>query len=237
MVGEDGRLYMQEQNTAIAIDGPAAAGKSTVAKIVAEKLKYIYVDTGAMYRALTLKVLNLDIDPSDEEAVLEVLLETDIELTNESNGQRVLLDGQDVTNEIRHQPVSANVSYIAKLPTVRKEMLKRQQELAKDRGVVMDGRDIGTHVLPNAAVKIFLVASVEERAKRRHEENMAKGIPSELDQLKKEIQQRDEIDSNREIAPLTKAEDAIEVDTTSLSIEEVVDRILLEVEKYKTTQL
>lgn len=227
---------MQEQHTAIAIDGPAAAGKSTVAKIVAEKLNYIYVDTGAMYRALTLKALNDKVDPSDDDAVLDLLMNTNIELTNDLTGQRVILDGKDVTEEIRYQPVSANVSYIAKLSTVRQEMLERQRELAKDRGVVMDGRDIGTHVLPNAQVKIFLVASVDERAKRRHDENIAKGIPSDLEQLKAEIEKRDEIDSNRETAPLVRADDAIEVDTTSLSIDEVVRSILQEVEKYKDKQ-
>lgn len=227
---------MQEEHIAIAIDGPAAAGKSTVAKIVAEKLNYIYVDTGAMYRALTLKALNDGVDPSDEAAVLNLLLETNIELANDSTGQRVILDGKDVTEEIRYQPVSANVSYIAKLTAVRQEMLKRQRELAKDRGVVMDGRDIGTHVLPGAQVKIFLVASVDERAKRRHDENIAKGIPSDLDQLKAEIEKRDEIDTNRETAPLVKADDAVELDTTSLSIHEVVHSILQEVEKYKNKQ-
>ncbi|MCF3941656.1 (d)CMP kinase [Oceanobacillus alkalisoli] len=227
---------MQEQHTAIAIDGPAAAGKSTVAKIVADKLNYIYVDTGAMYRALTLKALNDKVDPSDDDAVLDLLMNTNIELTNDSTGQRVILDGKDVTEEIRYQPVSANVSYVAKLSTVRQEMLERQRELAKDRGVVMDGRDIGTHVLPNAQVKIFLVASVDERAKRRHDENIAKGIPSDLEQLKAEIEKRDEIDSNRETAPLVRADDAIEVDTTSLSIDEVVRSILQEVEKYKDKQ-
>lgn len=227
---------MQEEHTAIAIDGPAAAGKSTVAKIVAEKLNYIYVDTGAMYRALTLKALNDGVDPSNETVVLRLLLDTNIELANDSTGQRVILDGKDVTEEIRYQAVSANVSYIAKLTAVRQEMLKRQRELAKDRDVVMDGRDIGTHVLPGAQVKIFLVASVDERAKRRHDENIAKGIPSDLEQLKAEIEKRDEIDSNRETAPLVKANDAVELDTTSLSIHEVVQSILQEVEKYKNKQ-
>lgn len=225
-------LYMQDEKTAaIAIDGPAAAGKSTVAKIVAEKLNYIYIDTGAMYRALTLKALNKQLDLSDEEAIYTLLLQTEIELKNDQNGQRVLLDGKDVTEEIRFHHVSTKVSYIAKLTSVRKEMVNRQQVLAKNLGVVMDGRDIGTHVLPDAQVKIFLVASVDERAKRRHAENLSKGMASDLEQLKKEIQERDEIDSNRETAPLVKAEDAIEVNTTALSIDEVVDRILYEVNK------
>lgn len=220
-----------EKTAAIAIDGPAAAGKSTVAKIVAEKLNYIYIDTGAMYRALTRKALDEGLDLSDEEAIFNLLLRTKIELKNDQKSQRVLLDGKDVTDEIRYQDVSTKVSYIAKLTSVRKEMVKRQQALAKNLGVVMDGRDIGTHVLPDAEVKIFLVASVDERAKRRHAENISKGLTSNLEQLKKEIEQRDEIDSNRETAPLVKAEDAIEVNTTALSIEEVVSLILKEVEK------
>jgi len=218
---------------AVAIDGPAAAGKSTVAKIVADKLNFIYVDTGAMYRALTHKVLQEGIDVSDEDSVVKLLLNTNIELKNSKNGQRVIVDEVDVTEKIRYQAVSNAVSYIATLPAVRKEMLKEQQELAKDRSVVMDGRDIGTHVLPDAAVKIFLVASVEERARRRHEENRNKGIPSNLAELKKEIQQRDEMDSKREIAPLVKAKDAIEVNTTSLTIDEVVEVILQEVDRVK----
>lgn len=225
---------MRDQNiAAIAIDGPAAAGKSTVAKIVAEKLNFIYIDTGAMYRALTFKAINQGLDFTDEESLLDILLNTKIELISDENGQRVILDGKDVTEEIRYHDVSRNVSEIAKVTSVRKEMLKRQQALAHDLGVVMDGRDIGTHVLPNAEVKIFLVASVEERAKRRHEENISKGLLSDLEQLKKEIQQRDEIDSNRETAPLIKAKDAIEVNTTTLSIDEVVARILLEFNKLK----
>lgn len=222
---------MAEQNTAIAIDGPAAAGKSTVAKIVADRLNYLYIDTGAMYRALTLKAINEGSNLADEKEILNLLLQTEIQLKNGKNGQLVFLDGKDVTNEIRYHNVSAKVSYIAKLANVRKEMVKRQQALAKNRAVVMDGRDIGTHVLPSAQVKIFLIASVDERAKRRHEENLSKGLPSNLEQLKVEIQKRDEIDTNRQTAPLVKAKDAIEVDTTSLSVNEVVNRILSEVKK------
>ncbi|WP_170150257.1 (d)CMP kinase [Oceanobacillus halophilus] len=215
-----------ERKIAIAIDGPAAAGKSTVAKIVAEKLSYIYIDTGAMYRAITLKALTHGVELNDEKAILELLLHTDIELSQKENKQIVLLDGEDVTEEIRTQKVTNNVSSIAKLASVRKEMVIRQQALAESRGVVMDGRDIGTHVLPDSEVKIFLIASVEERAKRRYEENIRRGIDSNLEELKEEIKTRDEIDSKREASPLIKAEDAIEVDTTSLSINEVVQQIL-----------
>lgn len=210
----------------IAIDGPAAAGKSTVAKIVAEQLSYIYIDTGAMYRALTLKSIRLNADLQDEAAIIEILQDTSINLLPGETGQLVYLDDQDVTTEIRTAEVTNSVSIVAKHPLVRHEMVSRQQKFATDGGVVMDGRDIGTHVLPNAEVKVFLLASVEERALRRHNENLTKGFPSDLSQLQQEIQQRDKLDSEREAAPLKKAEDAVELDTTSLTIQEVVKKIL-----------
>lgn len=222
---------MKNNKIAIAIDGPAAAGKSTVAKIAAEKLSYIYIDTGAMYRALTLKALEKDINLSDEAILVELLNQTEIQLKQSANGQIITLDGIEVTNEIRSQLVTNNVSYVAKHPKVRIEMVERQQNLAMKRGVVMDGRDIGTHVLPDAEVKVFLIATVEERAKRRYEENIRKGYPSDLEILKREIEQRDYIDSKREAAPLIKAADAIEVDTTSLSINDVAQFILTEAKK------
>lgn len=210
----------------IAIDGPAAAGKSTVAKLVAKKLSYLYIDTGAMYRALTYKALKLGADLEDEQALAEILNNTNIELIQGNAAQHVLLDGTDVTDEIRSHEVTKHVSTVSKHPLVRKEMVERQRELAQKGGIVMDGRDIGTHVLPNAEVKIFLVATVEERAKRRHQENLAKGFESDLAQLMKEIALRDKMDSEREASPLKKADDAIELDTTSLSIEDVVDHIM-----------
>lgn len=210
----------------IAIDGPAAAGKSTVAKIVAEKLSYIYIDTGAMYRAITFKALNEGADLQNESAIVAILEKTTINLLPGEKGQLVYLDDQDVTNEIRTASVTNSVSIVAKHPLVRREMVARQQQFAIGGGVVMDGRDIGTHVLPNAEVKIFLLASVEERALRRHSENLSKGFPSDLEKLKQEIILRDKLDSEREAAPLKKAEDAEELDTTSLSIEEVVEKIL-----------
>ncbi|WP_318508555.1 (d)CMP kinase [Bacillus sp. T3] len=210
----------------IAIDGPAAAGKSTVAKIVAEKLSYIYIDTGAMYRAITFKALNEGADLQNESAIVAILEKTTINLLPGEKGQLVYLDDQDVTNEIRTASVTNSVSIVAKHPLVRKEMVARQQQFAVGGGVVMDGRDIGTHVLPTAEVKIFLLASVEERALRRHSENLSKGFPSDLERLKQEIMLRDKLDSEREAAPLKKAEDAEELDTTSLSIEEVVEKIL-----------
>lgn len=220
---------MKNRMLAIAIDGPAAAGKSTVAKMVAYKLSYVYIDTGAMYRALTAKALENKIDLHDEQALVELLLRTDIELKQSVEGQIVILNGEDATFAIRTQHVTNNVSYVAKHPRIREQMVSRQQQLAKKRGVVMDGRDIGTHVLPDAEVKIFLIASVEERAKRRHEENLQKGFSSDLNELKKEIEQRDQLDSKRKTAPLIRANDAVEIDTTSLSIDDVANRILSEV--------
>ncbi|MEW8987182.1 MAG: (d)CMP kinase, partial [Bacillus sp. (in: firmicutes)] len=197
-----------------------------VAKIVAEKLSYIYIDTGAMYRALTLKSIKEQADLQNEDALLTILMDTNINLLPGESGQLVYLDDQDVTSDIRTSEVTNSVSIVAKHPLVRKEMVARQQQFATEGGVVMDGRDIGTHVLPHAEVKVFLLASVEERALRRHNENLSKGFPSDLNQLKDEIQLRDKLDSEREAAPLKKADDAFELDTTSLSIEQVVEEIL-----------
>ena len=210
----------------IAIDGPAAAGKSTVAKLVAENLSYIYIDTGAMYRALTLKALTKDVNLENAMELYTLLTQTQIQLVPEKGGQFVYLDGNDVTDKIRSQEVTNSVSIVSKHQSVREEMVSRQQRLAEGGGVVMDGRDIGTHVLPQAEVKVFLVASVEERAVRRHTENLEKGYSSDLQQLKEEIEKRDKLDSEREVAPLKKASDAKLIDTTALSIEQVVNRIV-----------
>jgi cytidylate kinase len=215
-----------EKKLSIAIDGPAAAGKSTVAKIVAEKLSYIYIDTGAMYRALTYKAIVNHLNLEDEASLVDTLLSTNIELQPSEKGQLVYLDNSEITNEIRSSEVTNSVSYVAKHQKIREEMVKRQQAFATNGGVVMDGRDIGTHVLPGAEVKVFLLASVDERAERRHTENLQKGFPSDIEKLKEEISRRDKIDSEREVAPLKKADDAIEIDTTSLSILEVVEKIM-----------
>lgn len=215
-----------EKKLSIAIDGPAAAGKSTVAKIIAKKLSYIYIDTGAMYRALTYKALQQNVDPNDEQALFSLLMETDIALKNNEAGQDVLVDGEVVSNAVRTPEVTKNVSAVAQHKLVREEMVRRQQLLSEQGGVVMDGRDIGTHVMPNAEVKIFMLASVDERAKRRHDENLLKGFESNLEELKQEIAARDKFDSEREVSPLKKADDALELDTTSLAIEEVVDAIV-----------
>lgn len=210
----------------IAIDGPAAAGKSTVARQIAKECSYIYIDTGAMYRAITYKALKHKINLEDEQSLVELLEKTRIELQPNGEVQRVLVDGDDVTEEIRSNEVTNNVSNVAKLAGIRKLMVERQQQMAVGGGVVMDGRDIGTHVLPNAEVKVFMVASVEERAKRRYEENLQKGFQVDLEKLKEEIAMRDKIDSERTIAPLKKAVDAIEIDTTSLTIDQVIDKII-----------
>ncbi|MGG0706875.1 (d)CMP kinase [Bacillus paramobilis] len=215
-----------DKRISIAIDGPAAAGKSTVAKVVAKKLSYVYIDTGAMYRAITYAALEQKVDIENEEQLMEVVKNVNIEFQQGENTQLVFLNGQDVSEVIRTPDVTNRVSIVAKHRLVREEMVRRQQELAEKGGVVMDGRDIGTHVLPDAEVKIFMLASVEERAERRHLENMNKGFDSNLEQLKEEIAQRDKLDSEREVSPLKKADDALELDTTSLPIEEVVQKIM-----------
>jgi CMP/dCMP kinase len=213
-------------NIQIAIDGPAAAGKSTIAKIAAEALAYTYIDTGAMYRAITYKALSHHIDIENEDAMTKLLIETTIELKPSIDGQLVFLDGENVTNAIRSNEVTSLVSVVAAHASLRKEMVKRQLAMAKTGGVVMDGRDIGTHVLIDAELKIFMSASVEERAKRRQLDNENRGIYSQLDQLKKEISERDKMDSEREASPLIQAEDAVYLDTTHLTIQEAADQII-----------
>lgn len=210
----------------IALDGPAAAGKSTIAKIVAEKLGYIYIDTGAMYRAITLKAINSGIALENGEQAGNLLQQTQIDLQPSEEGQLVFLDGENVTEAIRSQQVTASVSEMAAHETVRKQMVKLQQQLAEGRGVVMDGRDIGTDVLPDAELKVYMSATVEERARRRFEENNRRGIATLLEDLQQEIAARDKMDSEREVSPLRQAEDAIYLDTTNLTIEEAAAVIL-----------
>ncbi|PIC81245.1 cytidylate kinase [Sporosarcina sp. P18a] len=215
----------------IAIDGPAAAGKSTIAKLVAKKLGYTYIDTGAMYRAITYKVLQNNIDPHNEEDISKLIAQTEIELQPDEHVQKVLLDGIEVTDAIRSHEVTTNVSAIAALTTVRELLVAKQQSLAAESSVVMDGRDIGTAVLPEAELKIFMTASVEERAQRRLLEEQKRGMKSDYETLKKEISERDQADSEREISPLKKAEDAITIDTTGKTIEEVTNSIVEYAEK------
>lgn len=208
----------------IALDGPAAAGKSTIAKRVAAKLGMIYVDTGAMYRAITYHYLNHQstfTNFSDMMANIQIELKYD-----DQKGQRVFLQNEDVTDYLRENDVTQNVSYVSSQEEVRQFLVKSQQRLAIKKGIVMDGRDIGTTVLPNAELKIYMVASVEERAMRRLKDNELRGIESTYDQLVKDIAERDAYDMNRDISPLRKAVDAIEIDTTGLSIEEVTEQII-----------
>ncbi|EAC3454573.1 (d)CMP kinase [Listeria monocytogenes] len=209
----------------IAIDGPAAAGKSTVAKIVAKKLRFVYIDTGAMYRAVTYIALKNNIAYEDEKAIAALLQKTVIRF-EPGEVQQVFVGSENVTEVIRSIEVTNHVSIVAAHPSIREVLQERQQVFATEGGIVMDGRDIGTAVLPNAELKIFLLASVEERAERRYKENMAKGFTGDLDQLKKEIEERDHLDYTRTHSPLKKADDAIEVDTTSMSIDQVANKIL-----------
>ncbi|CAM4357242.1 (d)CMP kinase [Weissella hellenica] len=209
----------------IAIDGPASAGKSTIAKILATDLNFVYVDTGAMYRVVTLAAMRKNIVLQDETAVVAVLPDVNISFKPGNPVQRVFLNDEEVTTEIRSVDVTANVSVVSAYAAVRQAMTDIQRNIAADGGVVMDGRDIGTTVLPNAAVKIFLIASVHERAVRRFKENQAKGMDTTLEDLEAAIEKRDYLDSHRDISPLKKATDAIELDTTGLSITEVVDSV------------
>lgn len=209
----------------IAIDGPASSGKSTVAKILAKNYGYIYTDTGAMYRSVTYLAIQHKISFSDEEGLVDLVERYPISFEQTAAGQKVFVAGQEVTEAIRQNDVTNGVSEVSAWSGVREKLVEVQKEIAKNGGVVMDGRDIGTAVLPNAEVKIFLVASVLERAERRFKENQAAGIETDFETLKKEIEQRDYLDSTREVSPLKQAKDAFLVDTTGLSIAEVVKRI------------
>ena len=205
---------------ALAIDGPAGAGKSSVAKMLAAKLKYTYIDTGAMYRAITYKALELKIDISNPNE-FDFIDKTIMEFKNDI----LYLDGEDVTFKIRSNDVSNNVSVVASHIPVRNKLVFLQQKIALDRNVVMDGRDIGTVVLPNADLKIYMSASVEERARRRFEENVSLGIDTDYQKLIIEIKRRDKIDSSRSYNPLKQANDAIFLDTSHLDIHEVANKI------------
>ena len=207
----------------IAIDGPGAAGKSTIAKCLAKKLNYVHLDTGAMYRSTAYKALQNHICLEDEEAVCKMLENTKIQLATDGS---VFLDGEDVSDKIRTNEMSLAASLVSKLANVRRMLVERQQEMAKEKGFIMDGRDIGTVVLTDAEVKIYMTASPMARAKRRYEQNIAKNIPTgSIEEIAKEIAERDLQDMTRENSPLKKADDAIEIDTSDMSIEEVTERI------------
>jgi cytidylate kinase len=211
------------KHVSIAIDGPAGAGKSTVAKIVADKLGFQYIDTGAMYRAYTLKILDNGIDPEDEISVLELLDSTDIDFRD----NRIFLDETQVDEEIREGRITKNVSYIASYKAVREKMVRLQQSMSTRKSVVMDGRDITTVVLPDADFKFFVTATAEERGRRRYLELLGKGVEGiTLEDTIEDIRRRDTFDSTREESPLTKTEDSYLVDTTNMTISEAVEHII-----------
>ena len=210
----------------IAIDGPAGAGKSTIAKALAERLGYVYVDTGAMYRAMAYFFLQKGIAKDDEPGVVAAVDGADVTIRYGDGVQQVFLNGENVTGFLRTEQVGNMASHTSVYPAVRKKLVALQQKLAETTDVIMDGRDIGTCVLPDAQVKIYLTASVQTRAKRRYEELLAKGETPDLTKIEADIEERDHRDMNREMSPLRKAEDALLVDSSSLTIDEVVDRIL-----------
>ena len=210
----------------IALDGPAGAGKTTAAGIISKKLSIINLDTGAMYRSVALKAIKSGIDTKNVKAIIEMLKNTSINIRYEDGVQKIIVDGNEVTNEIRTPDVSAGASDVAKIEDVRKAMVILQREIANKSSVIMDGRDIGTFVLPNANFKFFLTATLDERAKRRFLELLGKGFIGTFEEVKKDIEIRDDNDINRKIAPLKQAEDAVYIDSTNMSIEEVVNKML-----------
>lgn len=214
---------MRNKYLQIAIDGPAAAGKSSVAKKVAKELNFIYINTGAMYRAFTYAVIKAGLNPENEEESCRLIGKVDIVLFVDGT---VMCNNEDVTHKIREFEVSSNVSYIASYPAIRKELVVLQRKLASIGNCVMDGRDIGTYVLPKADVKIFQIADVQERANRRFLENKEKGIPCTLEEVLEDLSKRNFIDSHRNFAPLKPAEDSIILDTTYMKLEEVSQKII-----------
>ena len=218
----------------IAIDGPAGAGKSTIARRVAKELSFIYVDTGAMYRAMALYLLRREVNRDDTEQIGNICQDADISIEYQNGEQIVLLNGENVNSYLRTEEVGNMASVSSAVPRVREKLLSLQRKLAKDMSVVMDGRDIGTTILPDADVKIYLTASSLTRARRRYLELQEKGTVCNLDEIQKDIEERDQRDMNREISPLRQAEDAVLVDSSELTIQQVVDRIL-QIFRSKTT--
>ena len=211
----------------IAIDGPASSGKSTIAKIIAKQLNLVYIDTGAMYRSITYHIIKNNIGTDDEQRIKEILNNLEISFQEHWEGQRVYINGHDITSQIRSKEVNQHVSEISALRCVREYLVRQQQQIAYNHSVIMDGRDIGTIVLKNADYKFYLVASSRIRAERRVAENIEKGFSKQsIDEVEQSIIDRDHYDMNREISPLTKADDAIEIDTTYLTIQEVVNKLL-----------
>lgn len=215
----------------VAIDGPASSGKSTISRLIAKENHFVYLDTGAMYRVVTLAVLRNKISIDDHEAIEKLVQTIEIGFSMQDGKQSVFMNGEDVTDEIRSVEVTKNVSAVSAIKEVRTRLVHLQQEIAENHSIIMDGRDIGTVVLPQAEIKIFLVASVEERAKRRFIENQEKGIEMSYEELVEDIRRRDHIDSTRKESPLRKAEDAIEIDTTTMTIEDVVKTVTALIQK------
>ena len=213
-------------NFAIALDGPSGSGKSTIAKKISNKLNILYLDTGAMYRATALKALKLGIDTFDEKGVLTFINDINLEIKYIDGTQRTFLDGEDVSEKIREPHVSMAASNISSLKCVRLKMVDMQRKIAGDMSCVLDGRDIGSYVLPNAQYKFYITASVDVRADRRYKELTLKGHAVDYEELKKEIEQRDFNDKNRDFAPLVQASDAILIDTSFMNIEQVVNKVL-----------
>nr|WP_293700718.1 (d)CMP kinase [uncultured Peptostreptococcus sp.] len=209
------------ENLVIAIDGPAGAGKSTISKLIAKNLGINYIDTGAMYRAITYKCIKENIDVNDIQRVVDLCSRTDVDFVDNN----IYLDGQRLDEEIRTLQVSSRVSDVAKIPQVREFLLEKQREIGKRSDVILDGRDVGTHIFPDAKYKFFLNASAQERGRRRYQELIDKGQSVALEEIIEDIKKRDYIDSTRKVAPLVKADDAIEVDTTSMTIDQVVTYI------------
>lgn len=217
----------------VAIDGPASAGKSTVAKIIAKNMGYIYLDTGAMYRACTLVAKQNHLAYDDQSGILKALNNNIISFKNIDDDQRVYINDKDVSFDIRTPEITANVSQVSALSEIRKKMVEIQRKIAGENNIIMDGRDIGTTVLPDADVKIFLIASVASRAKRRYLDFKEKGINQNLTDIEKDIADRDYKDMHRKISPLRKAEDAYQVDTTDMSIDQVVNKLTQIIKKNK----
>ncbi len=229
---------MKKNGLIIAIDGPAAVGKSTMGKLIARELDFLYIDTGAIYRAITWKVLKNNINVSDENIISNLVSDTcitieKVDCKSLNDYCHIFVDGEDITEEIRNPKIDQNVSQIARLPKIRKQLIYLQRKLAEKGNIVMEGRDIGSVILPQSDIKFYFTASEEERIKRRYKELIDKGYSIDYEEVKKQIIQRDKIDSKRKSAPLIKAKDAILIDSTEKSIEEVKDNILKIIKKYR----